>query len=479
MSLLDRIRPGVGAANERAKIILAAAEAGMGDNAARQFADSFRSFDEACAELERRKAAEAAKAAPAKPSEVIAMCSRLKLPAAEAEAILAEGLTMEAAQARLADAWAAKGDRHEYAPRAEARVGQSWGHGEGFRARAADALTAMLDPRHEPTKGRGLASSLSDLAMCVARAEGHKPFSRGEAVNVVMAAHSGSDFPLIVADAMSNTVARGLAQQQPAIMRATHEIQRDTYHEGRSITLSASAMPEEVAEGGEVKHTTMSERGELLPTPRDFAAIFSMTNKLVQNDRLDLMSQATNRMVRGAVERLRAVVLEPLLANGGDGQTLADGVTWFHADHGNLAGTGAGINVTSLSLARTAMRRQRGLKGELLAVEPFAIVVPPELETEAQQAIADIQAAKFSDANPFSGALEVITEPGLTDSGAWYICGDPRSYDGLAVAYLDGQRAPRVESRPGWETLGVELRLVWALDAKAVEHASWYRNPGA
>ena len=478
MSLLDRIRPA--AASERAKVILAACEAGMSDDAAKSFADVHKTLPEAMAELERRKAAEAAKAAPAKPSEVIAMCAKLKLPAAEAESILAEGLTMEAATTRLQSAWAAQGDQHEYGARpAQARVGHSWDHGEGFRARAADALTAMLDPKHEPTKGRGLASSLSDLAMCVARAEGHRPFSRGEAVNVVMAAHTTSDFPLIVADSMSNVVARGLAQQQPAIMRLVHEVQRDSYHEGRSITLSASAMPEEVAEGGEVKSTTMAERGELLPTPRDFAAIFKMTNKLVQNDRLDLMAQATNRMVRGAVERLRAVVLEPLLANAGDGQVMADGKTWFHADHGNLAGTGAGINVTSLSAARTAMRRQRGLKGELLAVEPFAIVVPPELETEAQQAIADIQAAKFSDANPFSGALEVVTEPGLTDSGAWYLAADPRSYDGLAVALLDGQTAPRVESRPGWETLGVELRLVWALDAKAVAHESWYRNEGA
>ena len=104
--------------------------------------------------------------------------------------------------------------------------------------------------------------------------------------------------------------------------------------------------------------------------------------------------------------------------------------------------------------------------------------MPPELETTAQKLLADIDATKFSDANPFSGALELIVEPGLVDPFAWYVCANPGQYDGLAHAFLDGNTSPRIESRLGWETLGIEFRSVWTLDAKFVETATWYRNAG-
>ena len=70
-------------------------------------------------------------------------------------------------------------------------------------------------------------------------------------------------------------------------------------------------------------------------------------------------------------------------------------------------------------------------------------------------------------------------EPGLTNTTAWYLVADPAKYDGLAMAYLNGQTAPTVESREAWNTLSTEYRLTWAIDAKVIEHRSWFRNAGA
>lgn len=358
------------------------------------------------------------------------------------------------------------------------RVRNSWDQGEGLRAKMVDGLSARIDRRHEPTMGREFAQmSLGEMAFHVAKAEGLKPFNVAEGVR--MAAHSSSDFPLILEDAMSNAVARGIEQRQPDIARASHEVAREDYRESRSLTLSATGMPQEVGEGAEIKFVTAEEKGEILPTVRDFASGFNITNQALVNDHLDLLTDIARKMERGAGERFRAVLLEPLLANSGAGQTMADGLTMFHATHGNLAGTGAALSIPSLSGARLAMRKQKGLNGELFAIEPWGMVVPAELETAAQQVLAEIQAAKSSDANPFSGALELIVEPGLTDPAAWYLVGNPATNDGLAHAFLDGQRTPRVESRPGWNTLGMEFRLTWAIGASFIETATWFRNPGA
>lgn len=296
-----------------------------------------------------------------------------------------------------------------------------------------------------------------------------------------MATHTTSDFLLILENALGNTVARRIEQRMPDLARASHRVDRFDYRAGRSLTLSETGMPEEIAEGGEVPHTMAEEKGEFLPRVRDFAIAINFSNQAMVNDSTatGLLNQIADRMVAGNVERLRALLPEPLLANAGAGQTMAGGVAMFHADHGNLAGTPAALDVTSLSVARTAMRRQKGMKGALLSVEPWGLIVPPELETVAQQLLAEIDATKFSDANRFTGALELIVEPGPTDPKAWYVCGDPGRYDGLAHAFLDGQTTPRIEGRAGWETLGLEFRSVWTLDAKFIETATWYRNAGA
>ena len=104
------------------------------------------------------------------------------------------------------------------------------------------------------------------------------------------------------------------------------------------------------------------------------------------------------------------------------------------------------------------------------------------LEAAASTAIrliAQIQATKVADANPFGGQLELIVEPGLTSATAWYLIANPAAYEGLVWATLDGATAPRIESREGWETLTLDFRVVWDLDAAFVEHRTWYRNPGA
>lgn len=365
----------------------------------------------------------------------------------------------------------------------DGRLPQSAGYGVSgggmpHRAVMSDALLARLDRRHTPTIGREFAGlSLGEMAMSVVRAGGQRPMNMREAIR--MATHTTSDFPLILEDALNKSIARQMEQITPALARAAHEISAEDYRPGNLLSLSASGMPTEISEGGEIEHVTIHEGGERKPAPRDFGAMFALSNKAIYNDDLGMFNEIGRKMVAGATERFRRVLLEPVLANGGLGHNMRDGKPVFHVDHGNLAGTGGSINVSSLAAARLQLRSQRGPSGEYYAIEPWALVVPPALETAAQQVLAEINATKTADVNPFSGALELIVEVGLEDPRAWYLIGNPANTDGLAYSFLDGQSGPSVESKPGWETLGTEFRLVWALDARFVSYASWIKNPGA
>lgn len=345
-------------------------------------------------------------------------------------------------------------------------------------AKMIDGFTAIIDKSYKPTKGREFAGMrLSDFAMMIAQGSGYRGNSRAEAARMAM--HSTSDFPKILEGALRNTMARRMEILQPAILRAaTRKVNAD-YRASKSLELSSLQSIGQIAEGGEVPYSTMKEAGEANPVVKDYGGMFGITNTAIANDNLGFFDDVSRRMTDAAIGVQRMVLLAPLMANAGAGQNMADGNTLFHASRGNTAASGGALGLDTLSAARTAMRRQKGPAGEILAVEPWALLVPPELETTAQQLLEDIQAAKVSDANPFSGTLELIVEPGLTDAAAWYVLANPSVYDGLTWATLEGMETPALESRPGWNTLGVEFRVLWALDAAFTASQTWYRNPGA
>lgn len=473
MSLLDRIRPGGGTANDRAKIIVMAAEAGMSDDAARQFADRFKTFDEAAAELDRRRA-EADKGNAASPREIVAMCARFKLPSTLAEELIEAGVTMEAAATRMQAVWAAQGDGHEYGARAGLhRAGDPAAH----RKTMTDKLTAWMlgeDPKS------GKAMTVSQVAAELCQMHGVRDFDFRNADPAFMGLHSTSDFPTILDGAMGNLVARRIDQRQPDIVRLSHEVARVDFREGKLLSLSATGEPVPVSEHGEIPFVSVLERGEALPVPEVMASMFGASYQMLVNDSTaqGLFNDIAARMAEGAIERFGKTLHAPLEANAGAGDTLSDGNPVFHSTRGNLASSGGGINATSLSTAFVGMRTQRGQNGELLQIEPRYILVHPKREAEARMAVGAIVPATADDVNPFSGALDVVVDARLADPDAWFVVADPGRFDGLAHAFLQGQRRPQIESREGWDRLGTEWRLIWPMAARFVAATSWYMNPG-
>ncbi len=388
---------------------------------------------------------------------------------------------------RITDTWSARvgGDAPMHgAPRA--RMGFSWDSPEASRAKAVDAMQAMIDPRHRPTIGASLGRDVEALAIGRARAMGGTAQTFAESIRA--AAHSTSDFPLITEAALGAVMGRQIEAAPLAILQAAREIEAMDYRPARMITLSSARAPgaaatgmQEVNEGGEIRSATIDEAGEAKPVPRDFGAIFRMTNKLAVNGErfASFLQECSAEMTQACTSMMRDVLLAPVLANAGAGQAMSNGRNVFNATDGTLAGTAAAITVASLAAGLQAMRLQKDAAGMLLAVEPRYLLVGPAKEIEARKVVAEISAASVGEVNPFAGRLEVLVEPGLGSGNAWYLLGDPARFDGLAYSYLAGQRGPVVETRMGWETLGMEIRVTMPFDAKFVARTAWWRNAGA
>lgn len=343
-----------------------------------------------------------------------------------------------------------------------------------------EALYARINPRHEISEParRYAYSTPVDMAKELLSLRGVSTMALSPASLVTRALHTTSDFPIILGD----TVGRVLRDSYQAAPSGIRQLGRQTsardFRSVNKIMLGEAPLLEKLNEHGEIKAGTMAEAREAYKI-ETWARKIGVTRQVLVNDDLGAFADLARRMGQAAAETEARILVALLESNAGNGPTLSNNKTLFHADHGNRAGTGAVISDTTLSAARLALRTQKGIEDRTIRVTPKYLLVPPALETDAEKWLASVSPAKASDVNPFSGSLNLIVEPRLTSATRWYITADPGEIDGLEYAYLSGSEGPQVESKSGWDVDGVEIRVILDFGAGFIDHRGWFANAGA
>jgi hypothetical protein len=349
-------------------------------------------------------------------------------------------------------------------------------------ARAAwmgEALYARIDPAHrisEPAR-RYAHATCAEMARELLVLRGIAVTGLSPAAIVTRALHTTSDFGLILGDTVGRTLRAAYQAAPSGIRRMGRQTTAKDFRAVNKIMLGEAPMLEKLDEHGEIKAGTMAEARESYKV-ETFARKIGVTRQVIVNDDLGAFADLARRMGQAAAETEAKVLTDLLEANAGNGPKMEDGKQLFHADHGNKANPGAAPSIDSLSGARLALRSQKGLSGLPIRVTPKYLLVPPALETPAEQLLTAIAAAKTADVNPFAGSLTLVVEPRLASASRWYVAADPAEIDGLEFAYLAGGEGPQVESKSGWDVDGVEIRVILDYGAGFVDHRGWYANPG-
>jgi len=252
----------------------------------------------------------------------------------------------------------------------------------------------------------------------------------------------------------------------------------DDFRKKSRLKISDIDRLQKVGEGGEIKHTSRAETAEgyALET---YASLFKITRQALINDDLGAFADFNRTAGRMSAETESALLFSLLMQNSGVGPTLEEtGHSLFHADHGNLAGTGTAIDVAALKAARLAMRKQKSLGGKtFINAVPKFLMVGPELETQAEQVLASLAAATVDEVNPFAGRLSLLVEPRIEDT-SWYVFADPASVPTLEYSYLSTQPGPQFESEDSFDVLGTQFRVYLDFGCGAVDFRGAYMNPG-
>ena len=291
--------------------------------------------------------------------------------------------------------------------------------------------------------------------------------------------HTSSDFPEILANTANKTLRDAYAEAPQTFLPFTREVEVPDFKQISRAQLGDAPNLLKVPEHGEVTRGSIGEGAEKYNV-ETYERIVAVTRKVIINDDLEAFTRVPALMGRAARDLESDLVWGEITAN----PVMGDGVALFHATHGNLAGSGAVISVTTIGAGRTAMRKQKGLNGRLLNISPMWLVVPAELETSAEQFTGPINPETAANANPFSGRLKVVAEPRLQSlSGgsatAWFLFAGTGQIDMIEMAKLSGMREPSISTRQGWDVEGMEIKVLLDVGVKAIDYRGLYKNAGA
>ena len=362
-----------------------------------------------------------------------------------------------------------------------------------FRSAAEDALmmrsgVVISNPAPGAIELRGY--SLFDMASeCLERSGekvrgndkrsvADKALFGGGQRGISLRAQGTSDFPNILANVANKVLQKAYVEVPTTYQNWVNFADAADFKEMSRPQFSEAADLDQINEFGEYKSAEFTDTAEKYKV-LTYGKKFVVSRQTIINDDLNVISRIPALFGSAAARKVNALVYAILTGN----LKMADAVALFHGDHSNLAGTAAAITTDSLGDARTAMRKQKALKGKAtLNIVPKFLIIPAQLEMAALKVIKSAFDPKGTNSityNPFT-ELTPIVDAALDASSltGWFLAADPSQIDTVEVAFLNGQRSPYQEQRIGFDVDGLEMKIRIDVGCKALDYRGLYKNAG-
>ena len=360
------------------------------------------------------------------------------------------------------------------------------------RSAMVDALvaraTARLPQGHRvdmTEQGRSFANhSVLQLFADLARSHGHKidrNLSNGALYDVLLDIRSlsTSDFPILLADAGNKIMVKAYQLANVTYKVIFARKQFNDFKPHRFIRGGDFPNLLEVGEKGEYQFGAMGEAKQELVLAT-WGRIIGLSRRIIINDDMGAFADLPGKVGRRVADFENATAWAVANLNGGLGPVITEtGQQLFNAVHNNLAGAGAAIAIQSVSDGRAAMMKQTSIDGLKLNITPRYLVTSPDKFTVAEQFCSvNIVPVQDSNANPFKGRLTPVADANLSGN-AWQLYADPQDIETMVYGHLEGREGPRLSTREGFTTDGVDLRVSTDFVAGGIDYRGAYRNPGA
>jgi len=236
--------------------------------------------------------------------------------------------------------------------------------------------------------------------------------------------------------------------------------------------LDSTGAFKKIGQDGELKHIGLDEASHTNQVDT-YGALIALTRQTIINDDLGAFLQIPQLIGRMSALRIEEAVFALLLSNPS---------SFFSAGNGNLkTGAASALAIDGLTDAEQAFADMVDSNGKPVLVNGRTLISGTALKVDARRLFNDsalnetttTNKAKTA-VNPHQGKFEPFASPyvnntNVTDQDgkaitgqsatAWWLFADPADRAAMAVAFLNGQQMPTIESaQTSFETLGVQWR---------------------
>jgi hypothetical protein len=347
---------------------------------------------------------------------------------------------------------------------------------DGLVSRLADGLLSRVDPKHTPTIGKQYAYfGFKDIAREILQTRGFSTL--GAPVELLTRAlHTTADFSNVLGEYFNKSLL--VLRTAPAPLQQVFKKATLSDFRARHIMeISEGPALVKMGEDAQLTYGSITDKALASYSLDSYARGFSLSFKAMTNDDMSALSDLSAKMRVGASGWLAGFLAGVVISN----PALTDTIACFHASHGNLAASGAVPSDVTLAAAKLAMRKQLDATGNPADTTPKFLVINAAQETTVDKLLATLYPTSSSTAETAARSLTPIVVPHFdkVSHTAWYVMADPSIAPVFEMAELSGMEGPQVETRQGFDTLGVDVRVVWHVGASAIDSRGGYKNPGA
>lgn len=390
-----------------------------------------------------------------------------KLDNAVAEKFIADGVAADAARSEVLTML------ERAAPKISSHVETVRDERDTFRTGMTEALMHRVSPSNKLSdNGKRFGGlSLLEMARAAVEVQGIKTQGMSKLEIAGRALHGTSDFPFITADVANKTLRQGYDNAARTFQSWARQASAPDFKNINRVQLGDAPSLEKVAESGEFTRGTVAEGKE---TYRIFTygKVVSVSRQLLINDDLSAFTRIPELFGRAAADLESDIVYAVITGS----YVMSDAQQLFSAAHKNT-GTAGAISIASLSEARKSMRKQKGLAGRYINVQPRYLVVGPDNETVAQQFLNnDFVPQQNSNINPFAGStLQLVVDPRIENFN-WFLAADPGQIDTVEYTYLEGQQGVAIETEMGFDVDGMSIKVRHDFGAAPIDYRGLFKN---
>ena len=429
-------------------------------------------------------------------AEITTSCRGLKLPDEFMNKLISDGTPIEKARKLMIDEVAksetatpsgnsgVQVNRDETDKRRTAMV-------DGMLLRTANAPKEMTVERK--TAAREFRSfTLMDLAKeCLTRAGiDYRGMGKMEIAQLALnqgsraITSSTSDFPVLLGGVIHQTLLGAYATIPDTWREFCAVGSVSDFRPYKRLRRGSFGRLDKVGENGEFKNKAIPDGvGETIKA-ETYGNTINVSRQMIINDDLQVFTDLAADLGGMAKRSVEIDVYAMLAMNGGLGPIMDDGLTLFHANHGNLIASGAAPSVSTFDALSQAMAAQKDVSGnEYLDLRPSILLTSKSMEL-AVKLINNSQydptvTNKFQVPNLVAGTFEKIIPTQRVSGNGYIALANPLIEPVFEVVFLDGNEQPFLDSQEGFIVDGMMWKVRYDYGMDAVGYRGAVKNPGA